>query len=88
MTLQYSGAMMLAISFREGQMVKTPDGRIGMIVSLRALGESTITFGAQGPTALYDWKSLKFASDQEIKDAGLEGVERLWSYGTQEEDLD
>lgn len=57
----------------EGDFVVTPDG-IGMIEELRINGSTVVKFGSSGPMQYYNWKILRQATDQEVMDAGLDGV--------------
>lgn len=63
-----------ATNLNNGDMVITPDGGVGVLVCLRAIGTSTVTFGAAGPVGSYDWKTLRRATRRESMDAGLDGV--------------
>lgn len=68
-----------AEALREGDMVICkPFGRkrhtIGLLVKLRITSPCIVQFGSAGPIEGYAWTSLRRATIQEIKDAGLWGV--------------
>jgi hypothetical protein len=63
-----------AVALREGDMVVCPDGTIGLLSELRAIGLSQVQFGAAGPFRRFSWKNLRRAAPVEIEDEGLHGV--------------
>ncbi len=60
-----------------GTMVVDPRGRIGMITNVY-IKACRIKYGADGPHATHYKKSMRVATNEEIRDAGLEGVGRAW----------
>lgn len=56
----------------EGDFVVTPDG-VGMIEVL-GIRYTLVKFGASGPIQEYPWRILRQATEQEVMDAGLDGV--------------
>lgn len=64
---------MNASSLRDGDMVHTPDGRMGVIVDM-SIRLTVVTFGADGPFGYYPWRALRRASMDEIRRTGLYGV--------------
>lgn len=62
-----------AICLWIGDMVVTPGGGMGVLLSLD-LARGVVTHGAAGPTSQHSWRSLRVATRREIMDAGLHGV--------------
>lgn len=60
-----------------GTMVVDPRGRIGMTCNIYPK-KVRVQYGSAGPHATILKKSLRVATVEEIKDAGLEGVGRSW----------
>ena len=65
--------------FRRGDFVVCPDGRIGMAdadQSEDTSGMICVKFGSAGPHVDYSFSALRWATPDEICDAGFDGVGR------------
>jgi hypothetical protein len=62
------------IDFREGDAIITSDMRIGMISRLVSKNYVQVQFGSAGPFVHRRRVSLKLATVQQVKDAGMYGV--------------
>jgi len=68
----WSEAKQMANFFTTGDAVVV-HGRVGMLVSL-GYRESTISYGADGPTEIHQTGLMVHASTKEVEAAGLQGV--------------
>lgn len=61
-----------------GYFVMCPDGQIGLAVDRDDTYEKspriTVQFGSSGPFRIITEGSLRYATEQEVRDAGLYGV--------------
>lgn len=65
--------MVAGLVFKVSQMVVVPDGRVGMVYNVFS-NSVVVQLGAAGPYKTYAKVSLRFASNADLKAAGLEGV--------------
>jgi hypothetical protein len=63
-----------ALDLQVGDAVVVPDGRIGMISNLPRPSVAVVQFGAGGPYGRYSTSSLRWATEREVRDAGMYGV--------------
>ncbi len=71
-----TGRLTVMRKFIPGDMVMTIDRYVGMYDQRAAGGRCWVKFGADGPIYSYDESALRWATEEEIVAAGLEGVGR------------
>jgi hypothetical protein len=66
--------MNTSLDLRKFDAVVAPDGRIGMIHAVYHTGQVVVQFGADGPFQSFRAASLRWATRDEVRADGKEGV--------------
>ena len=67
----------MSIEWKPKRMVVTGGGRLGMLLEVdEEAGTGVVTFGGEGPRDTHFLKSLRYATADEVRNAGYEGVGR------------